>query len=118
MRKSDKSRIERIYRLGCCACASIGVPNYHMIEIHHLLSGGERLGDRWTIPLCKGHHQGYFTATQIVLLPEEHRAAIGKGRKPFIKAFGTERKLLEKVDFVLGLETPWPKSKIVAGNAA
>lgn len=118
MKKADKARIERIFLLGCCVCAAIGIPNHHQIEIHHILSGGERMGDRWTIPLCKGHHQGYFTATQIVSLSEKHRAAIGKGRKPFNKAFGTERKLLEKVDFLLGLDTPWPASKILPRRAA
>lgn len=118
MKKADKARIERIFLLGCCACAAIGVPNHHQIEIHHILSGGERMGHRWTIPLCKGHHQGYFTAAQRVRLEPEELVSIGTGRKPFNQMFGTERSLLKKVDFLLGLETPWPTSKILPRRAA
>lgn len=118
MKKADKARIERIFLLGCCACAAIGIPNHHQIEIHHILSGGKRMGDRWTIPLCKGHHQGNFTVVQNMRLLPEERASIASGRKLFNAAFGTERKLLEKVDFLLGLDTPWPSSKILPRRAA
>jgi hypothetical protein len=118
MKKSEQARIERMFMLGCCACAAIGIPNHHQIEIHHILDGGRRMGHRFTIPLCKGHHQGTFTETQKVLLNHFQRASIASGRKLFKAVFGTERKLCEKVDFLLGLDTPWPKTKIVARRAA
>lgn len=104
--------------LGCVACAAIGVVNHHQIECHHILDGGRRMGHRFTIPLCKGHHQGAFTETQKVTLDYFQLVSIASGRKLFKAVYGTERKLCEKVDFLLGMDTPWPKSKIVARSAA
>jgi hypothetical protein len=118
MKKSEQARIERMLLLGCVACAAIGVVNHHMIECHHILDGGRRMGHRFTIPLCKGHHQGNFTVVQNMRLLPEERASIAGGRKLFNQMFGTERKLLEKTDFLLGLDTPSPKTKIVTRRAA
>lgn len=116
--KSEQARIERMLIMGCAACAAIGIENHHQIECHHMLLGGKRMGHRFTIPLCKGHHQGAFTETQKVMLDYFQRASIASGRKLFKAVFGTERKLCEKVDFLLGLDTPSPKTKIVARRAA
>jgi len=44
--------------------------------------------------------------------------SIASGRKLFKAVYGTERKLCEKVDFLLGLDTPWPKSKVVSRSVA
>jgi Recombination enhancement, RecA-dependent nuclease len=116
--KSEQARIERMAHMGCVACAAIGIPNYHQMELHHILLGGKRMGHRFTIFLCRGHHQGAFTETQKVMLNHFQRASIASGRKLFKAVFGTERRLCEKVDFLLGLDTPWPKTKIVARRAA
>jgi hypothetical protein len=118
MNKREQSRVERMLMLGCCACATLGIPNYHMIEVHHILRGNKRLGDWYTIPLCKGHHQGYFTESQKIRLRDDERVAIGTGRKPFNEKFGTERQLWEKVQFVLDLSRDWVGSKVVARRVA
>lgn len=118
MKKAEQARIERMLMLGCVACAAIGIPNTHMIECHHILDGNRRMGHRFTIPLCKGHHQGYFTLVQQLRLTQKQLTAISDGRPLFEKVFGTERELCEKVDLLLGLETPWPQSKIVARRTA
>jgi hypothetical protein len=118
MKKADKARIERMRQIGCCACAKLGIPNYQMIEVHHILRGNRRLGDWYTIPLCKGHHQGYFSETQRILLSEDERVSIGKGRKPFNDKFGDERDLWLNVQFVLKLSQDWPSSKILPRRAA
>lgn len=116
--KAEQARIERMLVLGCAACAAIGIPNHHQIECHHMLSGGKRMGHRFTIPLCRGHHRSEFTAIQALQLTDAQLASIAGGRKLFNKAFGTERKLLETVDFLLGVVTLWPKSKILPKRAA
>jgi len=118
MKKADSVRIGRMMLLGCCACAVIGIPNHHQIECHHILDGGRRMGHRFTIPLCKGHHQGYFTPDQHLILKSEQLVSIAHGRPLFIKVYGTERKLLEAIDFLLGFDTPWPSSKILPRRAA
>ncbi|MCU1313405.1 MAG: hypothetical protein JWM54_1162 [Acidobacteriaceae bacterium] len=116
--KAEQARIERMLLLGCAACAAIGIPNHHQIECHHMLSGNKRMGHRFTLPLCRGHHRNEFTLTQQLRLNIAQLSSIAGGRKLFNAAFGTERKLLEKVDFLLGLETPWPASKILPRRAA
>lgn len=119
MKKAEKARIERMLQLGCCACAKIGIPNYHTLEVHHMLSGGERMGHWFTLPLCKGHHQrGCFTAVQKLTLKPKQLVSIGDGRPLFNKVYGTERKLWTGVQFVLGLDDTWPTSKIVPRRAA
>ena len=45
-----------ISRLGCVVCHLTGHPGT-IAEIHHLLSGGRRIGHKATIPLCVGHHR-------------------------------------------------------------
>lgn len=118
MKKADSIRIGRMMLLGCCACAVLGIPNHLQIECHHILDGGRRMGHRFTIPLCKGHHQGYFTADQQLILKVKQLVSIGDGRKLFVEVYGTERELLERVDHLLGLDTPWPASKILPRRAA
>jgi hypothetical protein len=118
VKKAEQARIERMLVLGCAACAAIGIPNHHLIECHHILAGNKRMGHRFTLALCRGHHRNEFTLTQRLSLTVEQQASIATGRKPFNKVFGTERQLLEKTDFLLGLDTPWPKTKIVARRAA
>jgi hypothetical protein len=104
--------------LGCVACAAIGVVNHHQIECHHILDGGRRMGHRFTIPLCKGHHQGYFTETQKIRLRDDEQVSIGTGRKPFNEKFGTERELWAKVQFVLDLNLDWVGTKVVSRRVA
>lgn len=117
--KSEQARIERMLIMGCAACAAIGVQNHHLIECHHILDGGRRMGHRFTIPLCKGHHQGAFTAAQLHTLTETERASIAGGRKPFNRMFGTERKLLQKIDFLLDVvPVAWPTSKVLPRRVA
>lgn len=105
--------------MGCVACAKIGIPNYHMLELHHILDGGNRMGHWYSLWLCKGHHQrGCFTAVQQVTLEPKQLVSIGDGRPLFNKVYGTERKLWENGQFVLGLDDEWPASKIVPRRAA
>ena len=44
-------------RLGCIICLIEG-RGESQAEVHHLLSGGRRMGHLFTIPLCALHHRG------------------------------------------------------------
>lgn len=48
--KADLARFRALQKLGCIACRQRGV--FSQPDIHHLLSGGRRRGNRYTIPLC------------------------------------------------------------------
>jgi len=54
--KVESIRMEMIKRsIGCIACRMDGV-NCVPSDAHHILSGGIRKGHRYTIPLCRKHH--------------------------------------------------------------
>jgi hypothetical protein len=62
--KAQSSRFEAMRELGCIACrmnAKHGLPTATFggngLEIHHLLSGGRRMGHDATVCLCHFHHQ-------------------------------------------------------------
>ena len=108
MTRMEELRIQQMMRMGCCVCAWIELPN-SAAECHHLLDGGRRMGDWFTIPLCSSHHRGTEWSEAI---PVKYRVAISDGRKAFTRVLPTERELWEWVQERLGLM--WPTvSKIV-----
>jgi hypothetical protein len=111
--KYEAERIEAMKPLGCVACAVLGVPNLNHLELHHILSGGVRMGHYFSIFLCRGHHQHDFTQEQLEWIEPQKRVAISDGRKLFTAVYGTERSLWEKVQTKLKLPMVWPTSKIV-----
>jgi len=116
MNRMDELRIERMMRLGCIACAFLDIPCPAQ-ECHHILDINRRMGDWFTIPLCRGHHQGDFTPEQKTLLQSAQLVAISSGRKLFCRIYPTERELWELTQERLGLM--WPVStKIVPRSVA
>lgn len=116
--KYEAARIEAMMRLGCVCCALAGQPHIAQ-ECHHILDGGRRLGHWFTLPLCRGHHQGDFSLDQRSLLPLEHLIAISDGRKLFNATYGSERKLWEIVQDRLHLPKVWSvSSKILPRRVA
>lgn len=111
--KYEQQRIEAMKRLGCVACAVLGVPNLNHLELHHLLQGGVRMGHYFSIFLCRGHHQGDWTQGQHEWIAPAKRVAICDGRKLFNAAYGSERMLWERVQDKLKLPKIWPVSKRV-----
>jgi Recombination enhancement, RecA-dependent nuclease len=109
--KYEQTRIDAMRKLGCCACAVLGVPNLNQLELHHILSGGVRMGHYFSVFLCRGHHQGDWSSLQWI--EPDKRVAISDGRKLFTAVYGTERSLWEKVQTKLKLPAVWPVSKIV-----
>ena len=78
MTKAESTRITRMMRLGCIACAKLDIPHIAQ-ENHHIVEGNRRLGDWYTLPLCRGHHQGDWTSDQREVLGERC-VAISDGR--------------------------------------
>ena len=63
--KAEQERFQAMRRIGCIACfigRQIGIASAQLahrnLEIHHLLSGGRRIGHEATVCLCHYHHQG------------------------------------------------------------
>jgi hypothetical protein len=62
----EKRWMDAIVEYGCVACRADGYPNGNSAAwvsvrpaVHHILRGGQRIGHRFTLPLCDpGHHQG------------------------------------------------------------
>ena len=65
------------------------------------------MGHWFTLPLCRGHHQGDWNQQQIELIPPKKRVAISDGRKAFNAAYVSERKLWERVQDRLHLPKVW-----------
>lgn len=110
---AEQSRIDIIRGGGCCVCRSLGKPNSHDLELHHILLGGRRMSHFHTMFLCRGHHQGQWSRRQLDQLETRHRVSIAHGRKTFCKVFGTERELWEQLQARYGFDTAWPTTKIL-----
>ena len=72
--------------LGCVVCALQG--HFHTpAAIHHLISGGRKISELHTIPLCEpGHHQKGDGVIKISRHPTHAR---------FTQAYGTDEYLLD-----------------------
>lgn len=97
--KEEQARFDAIKEGGICvACLIRGVERPRWpgwIDIHHLLSGGRRIGHMATVGLCKWHHAGQppFGWGDAEAL-EYLGPSLAKGSKPFRAAFGTDAELL------------------------
>jgi hypothetical protein len=54
--KEEAAWMDRIVAFGCIACYRDVNPG-QPAEVHHILSGGRRMGHLFTLPLCPGHHR-------------------------------------------------------------
>ncbi|MCR4304949.1 MAG: Ref family protein [Gallionella sp.] len=86
--KQEKDWMDAIVRLGCVVCHIQGYPGAPA-AVHHILSGGRRIGHLNTIPLCDpGHHKN----------PQSGSGKIPRHptRRAFELEYGSEASLLEK----------------------
>lgn len=87
--------MDRIVAHGCIACALDGLPPRPTC-VHHILSGGRRLGHLFTLPLCDpGHHQGGEQLGLISRHPWKAR---------FEACYGTELELLATLQARIGFQ--------------
>ena len=91
----DKRWIEAIVDFGCIACCLDGYPGTPPC-VHHIVDFGRRMGHRFSLPLCPGHHQHDSTSGKIALHPGRSKA--------FIAAYGTELQLLHRLETLLGFD--------------
>ena len=88
MTKAEKAWMDAVASLGCIVCRMNGM-GYVPCAIHHLLSGGRRMGHLFTIGLCDpGHHKGAPSDSGQVSRHPNKRA--------FERQYGTEADLLER----------------------
>lgn len=55
--KAEKRHMDKISKLGCCACERLGY-GATPAAIHHIREGRIARDDMLTIPLCPEHHVG------------------------------------------------------------
>lgn len=96
MTKIERQWVQLITALGCIVCYVQG-RGYVPCAVHHMLSGGRRIGHLFTIGLCDpGHHQN---------APKDSGEV---SRHPSLKAFenryGKEEYLRQKTKQLVG----WP----------
>lgn len=82
--------------IGCICCRMRGV-NDQPGEKHHLLTtglhgNGKRLGEKFTLCLCKHHHTGVDLGD--VFISDIIGVSYGKQPKQFRKEFGSDKELL------------------------
>lgn len=82
-----------IVAYGCIACRLDGMAP-RPTAVHHILRGGQRIGHRYTLPLCDpGHHKDGQAFGLVSRHPWKAR---------FEKRYGTEHELLSRLKVELG----------------
>lgn len=93
---AERAWMDKIVELGCICCRLEGKPP-RPTTVHHILSGGRRIGHLHTIPLCDpGHHQNGQPFGLVSRHPDKAR---------FEARFGTEQELLALVRKITGEST-------------
>lgn len=101
--KAEKARYAKLKELGCIiAWVGVGECMGLDCEVQHLTSGGRRLGNDKTIPLCAWHHRGQLPdgmttsdATQF------YGPSFAKSRREFESCYGSEEYLLKRTNELL-----------------
>lgn len=103
--KAEAARMDAIKAGPCVACHQRGVDSW-CPEVHHLLSGGRRIGHMATIGLCSWSHRGVvFEFHSHAEMRETYGPSLAEGSKPFRAAFGTDAELLAIQNALLGIDT-------------
>lgn len=107
--KAEQSRFDKLKQQPCMACEIQGIPSRDDAqegfahEIHHLLSGGRRIGHLATVALCIWHHRGRLIGEHTIQEMRQYFGpALSEGSVPFRKAFGTDAELLQMQNDYLG----------------
>jgi hypothetical protein len=78
---------DQVRQLGCIICRLFhGVFSY--CEIHHMLSGGRRMGEMFVLGLCPTHHRSGRNDEEVV--------SRDQNRRRFEKRYGSEESLLAR----------------------
>lgn len=74
--KPNRSHMARVALLPCIVCHQHGLPQISDTTVHHVIHGRysqRRSPDEATIPLCDGHHQGFFDTTKVAIHKQPSR---------------------------------------------
>jgi hypothetical protein len=93
--KAEQQWMDAITQLGCIVCHLQG-RGYVPCAVHHILSGGKRIGHKATLGLCDpGHHKNAPSDSGEV---SRHPT-----KAQFEAKYGTEEELLEKTMQLLAI---------------
>lgn len=105
--KAQKARLDRLHRLPCMCCVQEGVEQPFPTEAHHIVDKGYREhsgGHDATLPLCGWHHRGLQTEGWLRMdMNAKYGPSLGLDKRAFKYVYGTERDMLGRVNFALGL---------------
>jgi hypothetical protein len=95
--KSEKRRMDQIVDMGCIASLLEGRPNTPC-QIHHILSGGRRMGHSHTIGLTPWYHVGEpVQGLTKQRCREIYGPSLALEPKAFVQRYGTELELVELI---------------------
>lgn len=99
--KAELERYKALKAMGCIV-TRLYFDKWAPAEIHHLTSGGRRLGNMQTIPLTPWYHQAKIPqgcrntlSAEVAYGPSLHT------KREFVARFGSEEWLLEQVNKIL-----------------
>jgi len=98
--KAQQRRFDDLKQMGCII-ELIRSGRYRPPDIHHICEGGKRKGHDFTLPLSSWHNRGW----EPNMTKDESYAILGPSfyndKAEFIKEYGTELELLDKVNEML-----------------
>lgn len=104
--KGEQARMRKLHSLGCICC-HLSNRYSEPCQIHHIVDKGYRKhsgGHMASLPLCGWHHEGIvpdgFTELRARKL---YGPSLAHGSKPFATHWGSQRALLDQVNFLIGL---------------
>lgn len=95
--KAEQARFDAIKSGHCIPCYLRGIDlrGQGLVEVHHLLSGGRRIGHMATVGACCWHHRAApFAFCSHEEMREHYGPSLAEGSKPFHAAFGSDAELL------------------------
>ena len=100
--KAEQKRFDKLRTMGCICCALKGL-GWRAPEMHHLVSGGRRIGHAQTLPLCPFHHRNVIEPMMTPRgMSKLMGPSFGASRKAFEAEFGSEESLLAEVNRRIG----------------
>ena len=102
--KAEQARFDAIKSGPCVACLQRGIDlsGQGLVEVHHLLAGGRRIGHMATIGLCIwSHRASLFWGHTHADMREAYGPSLAEGSKPFHAEFGSDALLLQMQNEIL-----------------
>lgn len=80
---------------GCIACKKHGL-QHRAGDVHHVLSGGRRMGHDFTLCLCEWHHRGQpFAAIKNRVMEMIAGPSLHHNSRAFHETYGSDAELLD-----------------------